>query len=432
MTLRKHKSNSVKKQANNLAIEKIIAECIGKNIDYEPIIERDQLRVKIPQARGFSYVILDEDLAQLAVERKINFLDYRYIEGYDAVWSKEDDTIECEVILPHRMFSFERIFHDNEDVYDNGRLLIDIHIPDIKVELSEVTNEFHILTSYQDVGRSRPILFSADRFDRRKKCSTSLKVTGLNVTTHEKAKDIIETVFASICFQFDCKTNLPMMLAVEQHSSRIQTDEISTEYLEITAVRQKYDSEALSLYWYAQSALGMPLLQFLALYQVIEFYYPIYSDLAAQKKISNALKDPRFNAHSEKDIARIFNIVKSTSAARSELSQLESTLKECIDVSLLRDWLKSETKREEFFRSKNAVKLSEYKINCDADEDDLLKQVWQRLYNIRCRIVHTKGSEGDLEVLHPQSKEVKYLDHDISLANFLAHRVLISSSKPLT
>ncbi|MFW9738978.1 hypothetical protein V3H21_22280 [Vibrio parahaemolyticus] len=144
----------------------------------------------------------------------------------------------------------------------------------------------------------------------------------------------------------------PVMLATERSFSRISREKNTLEELQLTTVTQKYDSEALSLYWYAQSALGMPLLQYLALYQVVEFYYPIYSELAAQKKVANALKDPCFNHHSEKDVAKIFNIVKASTSTRSELSQLESTLKECVDASELRDWLKSDTKREEYFRSK--------------------------------------------------------------------------------
>ncbi|MCB2387044.1 hypothetical protein [Thalassolituus alkanivorans] len=413
-----------------MSIEAISTNCATKSVEFEQEARGNILKIKIPKARGFEYLKLNEEIARLAIERELKFLDYRYIEGYEAIWSQEHDVVECEVELPQRGFPFERMFRNNEDVSENGKVYIETHIPDVKVELSEVTDEFHLLDEYKDTNRPRPII-TVDRFDRRKGWFTSLKVTGMGVTNHDKAKEVIETIFASICFQFDCKTNLPLMLAVERNYSRVKTNRAATENFELTAVNQKYDSEALSLYWYAQSALGMPLLQYLALYQVIEFYYPIYSELAAQKKVANALKDPCFNSHNEKDIARIFNIVKTASSARSELSQLESTFKECIDASLLRDWLKSESEREEYFRSKNAVKLSEYKINSNSEDDELLRQVWQRFYNIRCRIVHTKGAEGELEVLHPQSKEVKFLEYDIQLANFLAHRVLISSSKPI-
>ncbi|HIF5676308.1 TPA: hypothetical protein ACX3DF_003021 [Vibrio parahaemolyticus] len=413
-----------------MSIQSIISICDENKIKYEHHSERGFLTVQIPKARGFSDVLVTEELANLAVERDIDFLSYKLIEGYEAIWSPKHDSIECEIELPHRGFPFERLFRQNQQAKDEGKLFIDTHIDNVKVELSEVTNEFNFIDLYKDTGRPRGMI-RADRFDRRKSFSTSLKVTGLNVTSHDQALNIIKTMFSSICFQIDCKTDLPVMLATERSFSRISREKNTLEELQLTTVTQKYDSEALSLYWYAQSALGMPLLQYLALYQVVEFYYPIYSELAAQKKVANALKDPCFNHHSEKDVAKIFNIVKASTSTRSELSQLESTLKECVDASELRDWLKLDTKREEYFRSKNAVKLSEYKINSAADEDELLRQTWQRFYNIRCRIVHTKGAESELDVLHPQSREVKYLSHDIELANFIAHKVLISSSKPI-
>ncbi|MBK5143418.1 hypothetical protein I2494_06740 [Budviciaceae bacterium BWR-B9] len=415
-------------------IQKIISDCKNKNLNYDYNDVRKILRIQIPKARNDSNIILTSDIVDIIAERNINLLDYKYIEGYEAIWSIEQDIIECEVELPQRHFSFERYFRNNSICKEEKKILIETHLEGIVAELSEISNEFHILEICKDIGRPIGIMgsYNIERFDRRKSSSTSLKISGLNISTHEQALNIIKTIFASICFQFDCKTNIPLMLAIARNYSRARLSHTSLDDLELTRVNQHYDNEALSLYWYAQSALGMPLLQYLALYQVVEFYYPIYSELAAQKKVANALKDPSFNSHNTKDIARIFNIVKTASSTRSELSQLEATLKECVEISLLRDWLKSDSKRDEYFRSKNAVKLSEYKINSHVTEDDeLLRQVLQRFYNIRCRIVHTKGVDAELEVLHPQSKEVKYLEYDIELANFLAHRVLISSSKPM-
>lgn len=413
-----------------MAIEDIIAVCNARKIKYEHHLERELLTVQVPKARSFTNILLTEELSSFAIDRDIDFLSYRLIDGYEAIWSQTHDCIECEIELPHRNFPFERIFRNNQQAIDDGKLLIPTHIIGVQVELSSVSDEFHFIDLYKDLGRPR-YRMSLERFDQRKTYSTSLKVTGLNVTSHDQALNIIKTIFASICFQIDCKTDLPVMLATEKNFTRVNSSTNSMEVLDLATVNQKYDSEALSLYWYAQSALGMPLLQYLALYQVVEFYYPIYSELTAQKKVANTLKDPCFNSHSEKDVAKIFNIVKASTSARSELSQLESTIKECIDASDFRDWLMSDSKREEYFRSKNAVKLSEYKVNSNADSDDLLRQVWQRFYNIRCRIVHTKGAEGDLDVLHPQSREVKYLSYDIELANYVAHKVLIASSKPI-
>ncbi len=410
-------------------LTQIIEKCESNNIKYEYFENRELLEIEIPKARKSATLAISKSHANFIIENNVKFQDYKFIEGYDAIWSATHDTIECEVELPHRGFPFSRLIRDNEHVTEDGKLLLDTHVEGVQAEISEASNEFIILDHSKDRGRHRPP-FRPERMERVRSFTTTIKITGCGVTQHNQALEIVTTIFASICFEFDCQTNIPLMLAVER-SFPVSGSVRNAQNFNIQKVTQKYDSDALSLYWYGQSAVGMPLLQYLAFYQVVEFYYPIYSELAAQKKVSNTLKDPCFNSHSTKDIAKIFNIVKAASSSRSELSQLESTLLECVDPSAFRDWIKSDSKREEYFRSKNAVKLSAFKIISSAEDDDLMNQLLQRFYNIRCRIVHTKGAEGDLEVLHPQSKEVVYLEHEIELAKFLAHKVLIASSKPI-
>jgi hypothetical protein len=51
--------------------------------------------------------------------------------------------------------------------------------------------------------------------------------------------------------------------------------------------RTTYDHEPMSLYWYARQARGVPLLEFLAYYQCIEFYFPTYAEAEAQKRVRN-------------------------------------------------------------------------------------------------------------------------------------------------
>ncbi len=55
------------------------------------------------------------------------------------------------------------------------------------------------------------------------------------------------------------------------------------------------------------------------------------------------------------------------------------------------------------------------------------------MYEIRCRIVHTKAGYDEQEPLFPFDPEVKYLRFDIDLIEFLARKVLIdaSTSQPL-
>ena len=77
----------------------------------------------------------------------------------------------------------------------------------------------------------------------------------------------------------------------------------------------------------------MPLLQFLAFYQAIEYYFPIYSQAEARRKIKNILKDPRFNSGKDSDLGKILTAIKSSGSYRygDERSQLKATIQECID-----------------------------------------------------------------------------------------------------
>jgi hypothetical protein len=46
----------------------------------------------------------------------------------------------------------------------------------------------------------------------------------------------------------------------------------------------EYDKEPMEMYWHAVSAYHMPLLQYLAYYQILEYYFTKYSLLGAKKR----------------------------------------------------------------------------------------------------------------------------------------------------
>jgi hypothetical protein len=60
---------------------------------------------------------------------------------------------------------------------------------------------------------------------------------------------------------------------------------------------------------------------------------------------------------------------------------------------------------------------------------DLRNDIADRIYDIRCKIVHTKSDrEGQIEMILPFTYEAEYLTHDVELVKFVAKSVLISSS----
>jgi hypothetical protein len=62
----------------------------------------------------------------------------------------------------------------------------------------------------------------------------------------------------------------------------------------------------------------------------------------------------------------------------------------------------------------------------------LRNDVADRVYDIRCKIVHTKTDtrDGSVELLLPFSPEAEQLSFDIDLVQHLAQLVLVASSSP--
>lgn len=411
-----------------LSIETIKAMCDEHRIKYT--MDDNSFRgfnIHLPKGRDFSQVNINEDISVMLLKDVPDFYKYKFVEGYEAIWSPQNGTLECEIESANNKVLLHRIFRQGGGLDGGGAFTVPSHEEGVNIEISKASNPFSLLTFLRV-----PFYRTFRVLESIKEATLTIKISGLNISRHDQALELVEKVCAAICFQIDCKTEQPVMLSFERKARSLRKRSKPLEELE--SIKYTYDKEALSLYWYAQSAFGMPLLKYLALYQVVEFYYPVYSEVAAQKKIRNLLKDPRFNANKDKDLAKVMNIIKynaSSGAFGNELSQLKATIFECVDIDSLRTWLNEGQERVEHFRSKNAKKLSEYIINVDVGDDALLEQVVQRFYNIRCRIVHTKGLDGNLDVLHPQAKEISFIDYDIELANFISHKVMIASSHPL-
>jgi hypothetical protein len=263
----------------------------------------------------------------------------------------------------------------------------------------------------------------------------TLKLSGVTAKTHDSALELLVKISGSLFFQLDML--LGVTLSIERQRVRLnlsRSRKVSGEVKDLQYPKSQYDNAPLSLYWYGRSAGGMPLLQYLAFYQAIEFYFPVYSRSEAQRKLKVILKDPLFRSDRDADIARLLSAIHVSRAGAfgDERSQLLATILECCSSEDLRSFFESEPSRREFFTSKSKSE-SYHKIPLANSSADLRSDVAERIYEIRCKIVHTKidSRDASFELLLPFSTEADQLSHDIDLVQYLASRVLVSSSTPL-
>ncbi len=149
----------------------------------------------------------------------------------------------------------------------------------------------------------------------------------------------------------------------------------------------------MSLYWYARAAADMPLIAFLGYYQVLEYYMPI-----------------------------------RTPTLRSERERLCDLLQRCVDAPTLSAFLHSSVERRQFFEGQGGA-LAARPIPLGQSPEDPRSPVAERVYEIRCRIVHTKRSESSF--ILPASPQAALLEHDIALVQLLAQAVLLANAREI-
>lgn len=372
------------------------------------------------------------------------FEKYRFIVGYEAIWSSDLKRIECEVIqsgssrgpLFHRspLRRLSQYVPPCKRTLDssNGDEVNSIElqpVEDIEISIGWCSEEFAILSACRQ-WEPNP--------DRLQKMRITLKLSNVNVNTHEEAHKVMVKISNSLFFQIDLLAGLPINLVIERENHFQRNRSFSKRRIptrtdkEIETPKYEYDPEPMALYWYAKNNSSMPLFQFLAYYQTIEFYFPIYSNLEAKQRLQNIIKDPRFNPNRDADITKVLNSIKLSAGGKTfgnEAEQLKATIKYCTNEEDLREFFEFEKERSDFYLQEKGKKLSSCKLSLKNEKSDLIKEVTDRIYDIRCRIVHTK-SDG-YEIINPFSPEVRKISYDLELIEFIARKVLISSCRPL-
>jgi hypothetical protein len=127
--------------------------------------------------------------------------------------------------------------------------------------------------------------------------------------------------------------------------------------------------------------------------------------------------------------------MRTLSGFGNERDQLKATVRACLGSDRLREFLTADPKREEHFTDREkqnrirGVRLIDF-ANRQADLRD---QVANRIYDLRCRIVHTKD-EPEVNVaglLLPYSREAESLTYDVELIQFVSQKVLIAGGSAL-
>lgn len=398
-------------------IDDIKVRCEKAGIKYTDNSTREASEIDVcihfPAGRDTKDILL-YDFDDVKTFQETKFENYKLVGNYAAIVSYELDVIEAVISMPGSSLGSSRMVRRHL-----GMIRLDSGYQEVVLNSDSPGNP---IIKIKDTSIEARTIAQSDSL------RLSIEITNAKVQNNQQAIDILKKYSDSLFFSIDIQKNLFLSLLRRQSKrkyARPQKNEVTLEF-----PRNFYENASIDLFWYARSATRMPLLQFLAYYQSIEFHYPVFYNADVGRKVKSILKHPSFRVDSEADIARIVSIIKSNGKGfATEKEQLKATLKECIDNDDIENFIKADEERVKHFLN-TSKGISKFSINIQ-NRAELYNQVADRIYDIRCKIVHTKGEEGneELDLLLPYSKEADNLQEDIELIRLLAQKVIIYTSK---
>lgn len=374
-------------------------------------------------------------LEMSGVERLLgtNFESQSYLGDLNALVDFSSGTIEARVVssigpvtiggLNMRLEKLPgvEIFHvvtgghdrDESDIEEpediRKELKLVVRDEGVAVELGTLTNEWLL-------ARYGPVM------------GVGLRITGLSPENHDAALGVLNRLGGAFLFDLDVVHNVSLRISPKRRAvKRISSTEV-TKPPEFP--RNEYASDALALYEYGRSSEGLPLLEFLAYYQALEYFFPSFMHRETAASIQRLLRNPRFDATDDSAINKVIQL--ASPAGRSgvaERTQIRASLLACTEEEGLREMVRAVDPKEEHFVAKKQTIKGVTALRLQ--DPNLREQVADRIYNIRCRIVHTKqdgGSTGD-ELLLPTGREAAALVHEIALLRLIAQEAIIQQAK---
>jgi hypothetical protein len=394
----------------------IMAKADKAGIKYEK--REDVLILHLPCGREKRNYFI-RGLANAKVIAGIEIEKYSYVESYRGIFDKTINQVEIllrtidATRLPSHL-QYRKLFDvaPNENTPYNP-IVVDDPSSGIEISVGPASEEIVILTNSPRI-TGRP--------------QVSIRINGIKKTSGEYFLEKINKLSNSLFFQIDLLKNIPLTLVRHIDVNQFRSVPKSASSTHIQFPNHEYDHAPLALYFYGRSAGGMPLLRFQAYYQVLEFYFPFYSQMEAKKIIQSNLKDPSFRYDRDSDIVKIISALRTNnySGFGDEKTQLRVLTNECLNNDDAKSFVNGNENLSDYYKTSYKT-LSKQKVGFDSPDSDVRNDLADRIYDIRCKIVHSKGAakDGKPDFILPFSKESDLLLYDISLIEYVAQRALV-------
>ncbi|NHO84399.1 hypothetical protein [Micromonospora sp. CMU55-4] len=195
---------------------------------------------------------------------------------------------------------------------------------------------------------------------------------------------------------------------------------------------QVVDARASALFVSAEDAVS-PVSRYLTYYQSIEYFLPFSDERTSIARLRRDIFSPGFDLGNDTFLLKLVRTVgKQTSKSERE------SFKDLIGLTLTQEKAEAlvkiaRSRRQDHFTKRGPIAhVGLINTSENAKNKDTVSEIAERIYDLRCRIVHSKAAGGSVgaDPLFPTDDEASFLTPDIELIRLVAIEVITMFATP--
>lgn len=261
---------------------------------------------------------------------------------------------------------------------------------------------------------------------------STIRVYNIPETSTEMALERSSAVIEACLFELAYLKHIPLGLTDEWPIRRRDPRAMPFEFSESVRGNQlpipaaNFNTDIIRFYQLGMSS-DVPVLQFLAFYQVLEYFFITISEEQLYNKLTRRLNDPKFETTS-RYLDRLIQDVHNHNRSTDETEMLKRVLYKFVDETELIEFIqayehylgdKLYTKRRNLFGEEVEVKLT---------QGHVMGNVAKTVKAVRNALVHSSDRYERSARHIPFSESTEVVKREIPLVKFLAERVIIASA----
>lgn len=256
----------------------------------------------------------------------------------------------------------------------------------------------------------------------------TIKVFNLSEKEISKAMKKSQAIIRNCIFELSYLVGIPILMLRTwdvKPKKVFGTSKLRSTNLPLSKVN--FNPDLIRFYQFGISS-DIPETIFLAFYQILEYFFVSASNEEVYEKLSNEIKDPRFNL-SNSNVDKLVQIVSKHRKETDETRMLKNVLNKYVTETDLIDFI---TKYEAHLNKKIYSKPHEVfgeVIEIKLEPNHVINNVAKHIKEIRNALVHSTD-RFERKTRHiPFTETTQMIEQDIPLIKYLAEKVIVGSAK---